>query len=329
MVLDLASGKDVTRGDMRDSPCTAAAFSGDGRVVATGFNTNRDGVTSSGVRLWEFATGRLIRELTGPTAELSFVVFSADGGSVYASSYDHKVWVWDARTGRQLRSLTGHAGWVWGVALAPDERSVASASADGRLVIWDLADLGKRPVDKTKPLTAKQLDSCYADLASFDAARADAAIQKLLGDPTQAIPYLRKKLPELRPRAGPSPEQVASLIAELDDAEFSVRQRASEQLVKAGPRIVPELRKASAGSASLEAKRRLTRLMARLEPDNLSAEEMTFLRLVQVVEAAGTPEARKLLEGVVADPPSLRTSEEASLALERLRRPGKASFASP
>jgi WD40 repeat protein len=316
-LLDLATGKDLVRGEMGKAACSAVCFAGDGKMLATGNET--------GVKLWEVATGRLIREISGVKGELSFMVFSADGRIVSASSYDQTVRLWEVRTGRLIRELAGHTGWVWGLALAPDERSVASASADGRLLIWDLAG----PVDKTTPLTAKQRETLFEDLAAEDAGQAYQAIGSLVSDPANTLPYLLERLRASKPREGLSAEQITRLIDALDSEEYAVRRQATEELERAGQRAGELLRKALAKPASLEAKKRLERLVSRLAPSGLLPEELTAVRAVQVAETIGTPEARKMLETLAAGAPGLRLTEEASQALERLKRPGKGSLASP
>jgi hypothetical protein len=319
-LLDLATGKNVTHGDMGKAPCSAVCFAGDGKILATGNETT--------VKVWEVATGRLIREIGGVKGELSFMVFSADGRTVFGSSYDQTVRMWEVRTGRMVRELAGHTSWVWGMALAPDERSVASSGADGKLLVWDLSGLS-RPIDKTNPLSAKQLDTLYESLASDDTAHAYQAINTLAGDPTNTLPYLRKRLLDLKAKEGPTPEKIAQLIADLDSGEFETRKQATEDLERLGPVVGDALRKALVKPASLEAQRRLERLVSRLDPAILPPEELTILRGVQVMETVGTPEALKILEKLARGRADLRLTEEAALAVERLKRPGKGSLASP
>ncbi len=61
------------------------------------------------------------------------------------------------------------------------------------------------------------------------------------------------------------PARVAALIAELDDADFAVRERATKELLALAPRSLPLLRKAVAGAGSDELKVRLESILLRAD----------------------------------------------------------------
>lgn len=106
-------------------------FSRDGRTLVTG---NFNGT----VKLWDMASGRVLRTLDGHTDLVYKGVLSPDEKVVASCSRDGKIKVWDLATGRELRTLIGHTGPVKAVAFSPDGKLLASASNDGTLRLWDV-----------------------------------------------------------------------------------------------------------------------------------------------------------------------------------------------
>ena len=157
----------------REGRPLAAAFSSDGRTVATGD-------FGGAVRLWRIAnrapSGRLLpRGAPSPITAVAFssdgshlaaasgssidvwnvrtrgapavytddsdvwsVGFSRDGRTVATGDVDGTVRVWNLKTGRS-RDLIGHVGAVRSVAFSPDGASLVTASEDETARIWDVA----------------------------------------------------------------------------------------------------------------------------------------------------------------------------------------------
>src|SRR5262249_41740862 len=76
---------------------TSVAFSPDGARVLSG------GADST-LKLWDVATGRLLRTFQGHAGQVSSVVFSPNGARVLSGSYDNTLKLWDAATGELLRT---------------------------------------------------------------------------------------------------------------------------------------------------------------------------------------------------------------------------------
>ena len=110
----------------------SAVLSPDGRLVLSG---SSDGT----MKLWDAATGRLIRTFEGHNGAVDAVLFTRDGKRAISASNDKTIKLWDLASGRVLRTFEGHTGEVKSIALSRDGGSVLSASFDKTLRLWDLA----------------------------------------------------------------------------------------------------------------------------------------------------------------------------------------------
>jgi WD40 repeat protein/serine/threonine protein kinase len=113
---------------------TALAFSPDGRTLASG-----SGYNDLAIRLWEPATGGLVKELRGHTGWVIALSFSPDGTMLASAATDQTIRLWDARTWQELTVLRGHRHEVWAIAFSPDSRLLASGSRAGEIFLWDLS----------------------------------------------------------------------------------------------------------------------------------------------------------------------------------------------
>ena len=91
------------------------------------------------VKIWELATGKLVKTLDGQTGYLASVGYSPDGRSFACGYMDGTVKILDAKTGELLRTFTGHYGSVYSVNFSPDGNSLIScAKFDENINIWDV-----------------------------------------------------------------------------------------------------------------------------------------------------------------------------------------------
>jgi hypothetical protein len=228
--------------------------------------------------------------------------------------------LWDAWTGKQVGSFAGHRGSINSLTFAPEGGLLASGGSDGTVLVWDVSGLLPAEKEPAEKLGGDELARCWDDLAGADAVRAYRAIYELGRRPEQAEALLRAKLEKI---SGVNAERLARLVADLDDDDFKVRQKAGEELAALGRAAEGALTKALEGNPSPEVKRRVTDLLAKLEGAPENAEKRLQLRAVEALERVGTPGARRLLEKLAKEAAEGEVVREAKASLARLgKRPG-------
>jgi hypothetical protein len=197
----------------------------------------------------------------------------------------------------------------------PDDKVYRAADRVLRKIDPPLAARGWSAIG-TMDGVPTDLNPLWDDLAAPDAWRADLAAWRLSGTGPKAVTLLRERL---QPPKVLTVERISALIADLDDDEFDVRQRSSAQLGGAGEAI-SALRRALAGTPSLEAHRRMEDLLISLETKQ-SLEDRRRLCALRILESVGSPEARDLLRTLARGDPRLAITQEAAAALVRLEKP--------
>jgi WD40 repeat protein len=175
-VWEIESGRLVAEMRGHAAPLLHAAFSPDGREVATSCvdytarlwglrpleplaleasgesrvssaDVAADGGTlveayqkGSTARVLELGSRREVARLEGHGGIIHVVRFSPDGAGVITGSADRTARLWDARSGRSLHSLRGHEGAVQEASFSPDGRRALTVSLDGTARVWSVAD---------------------------------------------------------------------------------------------------------------------------------------------------------------------------------------------
>jgi RNA polymerase sigma factor (sigma-70 family) len=309
-VWDVATGRQRRAFPGRPLLAGGLVLSPDGRTLVSFADGDKT------ILLLEMATGGARAEVRGHTDMLFQVAFAPDGRTLASGGMDGTVRLWDLPSGKEVARLEGHRGWVLSLAFSPDGRRLVSAGTDTTALVWDVArsTSGERPAAR---LGAEELRSAWQDLGG-DAGRAYRAVGALAAAPEQAVPFLAERV---RPAAAPNAKRVARLLADLDDERFGVREQASRELEALRGLAGPALREALAGRPSAEARRRLEELLAKLDTAAPTPEEVRAVRVVEVLEHAGTGAARRLLTDLAGGAAGARLTREATAA--RLRLAGR------
>ena len=140
-----------------------AAFSPDGRLIATGcaFGKDAKNIDEGKVVVRDWRSGTVVRTLTANSA-VDSVAFSPDGKLIAAGEdkltdklrgKDEAGLVWNWRSRKVLWKLTHHTGPVVSVDFSPDGKRLVSAGPDAQPIVWDV-QTGQMVGDRLKGHTA-------------------------------------------------------------------------------------------------------------------------------------------------------------------------------
>jgi WD40 repeat protein len=127
----------------------AVAFSPDGSTLAS---ASLDGT----VKLWDVASGKELRTISGHTNAVSDVAFSQDGKYLATGSWDRTARIWDVTSGAEQMSFKTETS-VNGVAFGHDGKRLAVASEDTvpHLYILEKGDLMQQARDRIRSIGRK------------------------------------------------------------------------------------------------------------------------------------------------------------------------------
>jgi eukaryotic-like serine/threonine-protein kinase len=137
-VLDAATGKPIATLPHKEFPYnvffpnTTVAISRDSRIIVTG---SRDGKA----RLWDAATGKLMRPPLEHKVGVRSVAISPDGKTVVTGSQDGGLRFWDVATAKQIGPTMECGGMIQCVAFSPGGQTVLTGGQDGLAHVWEVA----------------------------------------------------------------------------------------------------------------------------------------------------------------------------------------------
>jgi WD40 repeat protein len=330
-LFDVATGKEIRKILLPDQQVVSVAFSPDGRSLAAE-NPN------STITVWETASGKERGQLGKPlvieaqpggfpvmmvgmpygggtAGAAASVAFASDGRKV-AVRAGNGVRVWDALTGKELAHFKGHEGPVTALAFSADGKVLASGSNDTTILLWNTGNLNpERPAGAK--LSEQEVEAYWSDLSGADAAKAYKGIQALASAPVEASAFLKRQLHPVVPVA---PNVLDQLIKDLQSEKLSVRKKAADELDKLGALAVPALSAVLTNDPPLDLRKRVEEILEKLTGGPLVGEQIRTVRAVEVLELAGTPDARALLQTLARGAPGALPTREAQAALDRLNR---------
>jgi WD40 repeat protein len=129
--------KQIQRLSGHRSDVNCAAFSADGRYLATGSSARFVAPDENRVRVWEVQTGKELSKLEGHAGAVLAVAFSPDGQQIASGSSDKTIGLWDWRQKKEIRRFDGHTEPVTSVAFSQDGKRLFSAGDYGSIRVWD------------------------------------------------------------------------------------------------------------------------------------------------------------------------------------------------
>jgi WD40 repeat protein len=279
------------------------------------------------VRVWETATGKVVAVApTDGQTGLALSIAVAPDNRHLVLTHDHCLRVVDLATGTETwrrpfpAAMSAYNGYSYTstLQLSPDGRQAVTTRAEGTALVWDLRSALARTGPPATAPDEKTLAAWWQNLAAEDAGKAYSAVWRMRDVPAQVVvPFLAGRL---RSDDGIDGKKARQLIANLDSDTFAGREKASNQLKEMGSDAEPALRLALTRNPSAEARRRLESLVAQLPRTADTAGERRRLRAIQVLEQAGSAEARRILAELAERAQRRSEVQAAKEALTRLSR---------
>jgi WD40 repeat protein len=294
-------------------PTWHLAFTPDGKSLVAAGPEGR-------VDIWDLATGKAI--CLNSQMYIQGMAMSPDGRTLaFVGSTIH---LFDllARKERAVLKSPARTDYCPVVAFSPDGRTLAAGRHDflsaepydGNVVLFDLAS-----VKGVKTPVTAELGRLWKRLGSSDAPDAYRAIRILSAFPRQAVPFLRQ---HMRPLPPPTAAQLAAgarYVPDLDSDDFATRQKAYEELRKAGACAEDALRRALAGRPSPEVRKKAQSLLGRIVSTR-TARPLQRHRVLEVLEHMDDADARALLAELAKNAPEALIRQEAKDSLARVRK---------
>jgi WD40 repeat protein len=314
-IVDLSRGREVGRLPVDANSRTLGDFAGNRLFV---WHNGRN------VMLWDVLSNKVVLTIGQRAGTVTAVTASPDGRLLAWASGDSQrtLHVYDALAGKEIGAFSGgHRSGVTCLRLCLDEQRpvMYSGSGDTTVVSWDLRDAMELFHQGTPRITADEAERVWLELGADDPAVMHRAQWKLSTAGETAVAVLAKHLKPAPVDEDLGPK-VAKLVEQMNDDQFSVRERATQQVADLGEGADPYLRLALEEASSAEVRHRIRRLLGDLsgKPLMVDSNQQRALRAIQVLEQVGDEQAREVLAQLATGEPAARMTQEAKSALARL-----------
>jgi WD40 repeat protein len=237
---------------------TCLSLASDGRTLATGAD---DGC----IKTWDVAAGKETRSFAAHRGTVYSVCFDPAGKRLISAG-NREARLWDAGTGKSLREWPAGYTLVASAIFTPDGKAALTAAWDGAARLLDTRTGAQR--------------ARFGGLGGLDGVllHPDTYCLALWSTGRRIALYDL----ELRPPDEAARQRIAALLAQLDDDDYEVRERASAALKALGWIAAEALEKAAreAKSAEVRIRARLAWWSLRNEPRKVLEGHTGDLRAV-------------------------------------------------
>jgi hypothetical protein len=271
------------------------------------------------VTLWDIRGRRHLRSWRMKDEQpVEALAFSCDSRLLAAGGYDGMVYVWETLTGKELLCWSASKVGIHALAFNADGRYLATGGDDQTIAVWDLPTFVGAKAGGGVKATSATLTRCYEELASAEPLRGYRAIWTLASYSDEAVLFLASRLRPFAPR-----RSLAALLQDLDSDAFRTREEAFTALKQHVDQARPFLSERLSKPCSPEVRSRLRMLLEGGSPLVTSPKLICQARALQVLQAIGTTQARKLLEQIATGDPNAWVTQQAHFTLQLPKRTRK------
>lgn len=284
----------------------STAFSPDARLFAAGTYEGQ-------LEVRETLSRKRCLPLIERRGAVKAVAFSPHGRTFAFAGGNSLVEIADSRTGEVLDTFKGHQGTIRALAFSPDGNSLASVGDDATAFIWQVS---KPKVDR-RPLTGDERREAWERLASENAVIARVAMVALAEDSGPAVAYLAERL---RPASAVDEKPLIRAVEQLNSPRFAEREKAYQELERAGESAGPLLQRILESASSAEVRGRIRRLLERWDRSEPDGATRQAIRALAVLERQNDEAARLLVRRLADGAADARLTIEARETLERMKK---------